>query len=178
MTCAIVVSSKSGNTQLLADAVAEALASDGVELAYHGPIPQEGDAGDAARRTIQAADVVLAGFWTDRGDCTPEMASLLGQLAGKRVILFGTAGFGRSPAYFERILGVVRGHLPQDAEVAGAVMCQGKMGPGVRARYEAMLAEHPDDAHIKGMIENFDAALSHPDDADVQRVVAAVRAAL
>lgn len=57
-------------------------------------------------------------------------------------------------------------------------MCQGKMGAGVRARYESMLAKNPEDKRAQAMIDNFDAALSHPDADDVEGIVAAAREAL
>lgn len=172
MACLIVVSSKGGNTRLVADAVARELGAAGQEVA--GPMTP-GDLDDAA---LAAADTVLAGFWTDKGDCAPELAAVLERLDGKRVFLFGTAGFGGSDAYFAQLLDRVRGHLPEGAAYLGGAMCQGKMGAGVRARYEGMLAEHPDDERIKGMIANFDAALAHPDEADLARIAAAARTAV
>lgn len=175
MSYAIVWSSKGGNTQRVAEAVAAALAATPDNPAYVGPVPAEGSADEAS---ALAADTVLAGFWTDKGTCAPEMAAFLGRLGGKRVFLFGTAGFGGADAYFAQILERVRAHLPQDAVYAGGAMCQGKMGPGVRARYEAMLAENPEDRRAQAMIENFDAARSHPDDADIARIVQAVHDAI
>lgn len=172
MSYVIVYSSKGGNTKLVAHALADALREAGAEVACCA------DASAVDSDALAAADAVLAGFWTDKGDCAPQMAAVLEGLAGKRVFLFGTAGFGGSPEYFERIADRVRGHLPADAEYLGFAMCQGKMGPGVRARYEAMLAENPDDARAQAMIENFDAAVSHPDDADLERIVGAARDAL
>ncbi len=172
MTCLIVVSSKSGNTRLVADALASELAGAGVAAA--GPFAPE----EVAEAELGGADTVLAGFWTDKGDCAPDLAAVLERLGGKRVFLFGTAGFGGSEAYFAQILDRVRAHLSEDATYLGGAMCQGKMGAGVRARYEAMLAEHPGDERIRGMIDNFDAALAHPDEADLARIVAAAREAL
>lgn len=172
MAYAIVYSSKGGNTKLVAEALADALREAGAEVACCA------DAAEADASALAAADAVLAGFWTDKGDCTPQMAAVLEGFAGKRVFLFGTAGFGGSPEYFERIADRVRGHLPADADYLGFAMCQGKMGPGVRARYEAMLAENPDDKRAQAMIENFDAAASHPDDADLARIIAVAQSAL
>ena len=173
MTCAIVWASKGGNTKQVGEALAEALAGDGV--VYAGEVPAEGSPEEAA---VLGADAVLAGSWTDKGDCAVEMAAFLGKLSGKRVFLFGTAGFGGDPAYFERILGNFAKHLPADAELAGQAMCQGKMGAGVRRRYEAMLAENPDDARAQAMIANFDAALAHPTADDMSRIVMAALDAL
>lgn len=172
MKCLIVVSSRGGNTKQVANALADALGASGAEVSLvFDAASVDGDA-------LRAADAVLAGFWTDKGDCAPEMASFLGSLAGKRVFLFGTAGFGGSAEYFGRITGNVARHLPETAELVGSAMCQGKMGAGVRARYEAMLAEKPGDERIQAMIDNFDAALSHPDADDLAGIVDAAKRAL
>ena len=175
MSYSVVWASKGGNTQQVGEALAAALEEAGAALAYTGAVPAEGSAEEAA---VLGADAVLAGSWTDKGDCDAALAALLAKLDGARVFLFGTAGFGGDPAYFERILGNFAKHLPASVQLAGGAMCQGKMGPGIRARYEAMLAEHPDDARAKGMLANFDAALAHPDDADLAHIVAAAREAL
>ena len=97
---------------------------------------------------------------------------------GKRVFLFGTCGFGGSREYFDQIVARVAEHLPQTAELMGSFMCQGKMGPGIRARYEAMLAKNPGDARAQAFIDNFDAALAHPNADDLEAVVVSAARAL
>ena len=171
MTCLIVVSSKSGNTRLVADALASELAGAGVAAA--GPLAPE----EVAEAELGGADTVLAGFWTDKGTVRPTLPrcssgsavsvsfSLARRLWRERGVLCpDSRPRARPPA--------------RDATYLGGAMCQGKMGAGVRARYEAMLAEHPGDERIRGMIDNFDAALAHPDEADLARIVAAAREAL
>lgn len=172
MACLIVVSSRGGNTKKVAEALAQGLAAAQIEV--EGPV----EPGAVDDEVLAAADTVLAGFWTDKGYCAPELASLLERLAGKRVFLFGTAGFGGSASYFERILGNVQQHLPADAVLVGTAMCQGKMAPGVRARYEAMLAENPEDGRARAMLANFDAASTHPSDEDCAAIVSAALQAL
>lgn len=172
MLYAIVYSSKGGNTKAVAEALADALSAAGCNLGFVGRVE------DAYVSAVREADTVLAGFWTDKGGCAPNMAEFLGHLASKRIFLFGTAGFGGDAEYFSRILAKVGAYLPKGATLIGSAMCQGKMGPGVRARYEAMLAEHPGDARIEGMIANFDAALTHPDAQDIERIVSSVQKAL
>lgn len=58
--------------------------------------------------------------------------------------------------------------------VIGTYMCQGKMPPSVRARYEAMRTLPAPPANLDAMIENFDRARSHPDADDLDRLRAAV----
>ena len=115
------------------------------------------------------------GFWTDKGDCSEELGHFLERLHGRRVFLFGTAGFGGAQSYFDQILERVKGHLSADNEVVGTYMCQGKMPQSVRKRYEGMLEQNPGDERIKGMIENFDRAVQHPDEADLNLLGEAVR---
>ena len=177
MRYAILYNSASGNTKQVAEALERALRAANAEVACVQIAPGDTCATiDAAG--VEGADAVLVGFWCDKGTCTQEVADALAKLGGKRVFLFGTAGFGGAPEYFERILMGVRAKLPEDAEYLGGAMCQGKMGAGVRRRYEAMLAEKPGDARIQGMIDIFDAALSHPDDDDLGRIVQTAKQAL
>lgn len=68
MRYAVVYSSRTGNTEQLAQAVREALP--GQECLYFGP-PDE---------AALEAQTVYAGFWTDKGSCDEEMARFLKRL--------------------------------------------------------------------------------------------------
>ena len=180
MNIALITNSKSGNTAQLARALREAFAVSDVQLVCDVELP---DAPDTARLEDAAgqallADAVCVGFWCDKGSCTEGVAKLLERMDGKRVFLFGTCGFGGSQEYFDQIIGRVQEHLPQTAELVGAFMCQGKMGPDVRARYEAMLARDPTDARTQALIDNFDLALAHPDAEDLKAAASLVAQAL
>lgn len=158
MSYAIVYSSRTGNTALLAQAVREALPQE--ECRYFGPPSQE----------ALAAETLYVGFWTDKGTCDTATAEFLKRLTNQRVFLFGTAGFGGAPAYFEQILNRVRENLGPEVQVTGSYMCQGKMPQAVRTRYEGM-EESPRRA---AMLANFDQAMSHPDQQDLEKLKAAV----
>ncbi len=158
MRYAIVYSSPTGNTALLAQAIREALPQAGC-LYFGGPDPK-----------ALEAETVYVGFWTDKGTCDAQTAGFLQTLTNQRVFLFGTAGFGGAPAYFAQILDRVKAHLNQGVQVVGTYMCQGKMPPAVRTRYEAM----PESPRRTAMLENFDQALSHPDQQDLAAAKAAV----
>ena len=95
---------------------------------------------------------------------------LLKTLQNRRIFLFGTAGFGGSEAYFQRILHNAQRSIDPSNTVIGPYMCQGRMPGSVRARYVKM-KEQPDPMpHLDMLIENFDKALSHPDAADLDRL--------
>ena len=137
ITCSMAVSSKSGNTKLVADALRRELTDAGVRFAatfdldgaaaesahsegVKGAENVEGAEGDEAAENgqsanaaasapaestsststlatqVSGADVIFVGFWCDKGSCSPVVQHFLQGLAGKRVFLFGTCGFGES----------------------------------------------------------------------------------
>lgn len=151
----IVYSSKTGNTKMLADTIRKALPE--LECVYFG-LPDE---------KALLADRIYVGFWTDKGSCDESTASFLQQTTCQEIFLFGTAGFGQNPEYFDKILHRTEKHLSKNTTLVGTYMCQGKMPMSVRERYVKM-AENPIHMpNIHGMIENFDQALSHPDEKDL-----------
>ena len=158
MSYAIVYSSPTGNTAMLARTIREALSQ--ADCGYFG----EPDA-----RALSAGRIYV-GFWTDKGTCDEQTARFLERLTDQQVFLFGTAGFGGEAAYFDQILGRVKEKLGPEVKIIGTYMCQGKMPPAVRRRYEAM----EDSPRRTAMLENFDKAVSHPDAQDLARLKAAL----
>lgn len=153
MQYSIVYSSKTGNTAMLAEKLRTTLPES--DCVYYGT-PNE---------KAMEAELIFAGFWTDKGDGDETAASFLERLRGKNVFLFGTAGFGENAEYFARILSHVEQHLDPSNTVTGKFMCQGKMPMTVRGRYESMLSQDPE--RFRKMIVNFDNALSHPTEKDL-----------
>ena len=171
-------------------AAADLAQSEGVESAKGAEgdeAVENGQSANAAASTSSAstlatqaseADVIFVGFWCDKGSCSPAVQHFLQGLVGKRVFLFGTCGFGESDEYFEQILDRVRAYLPADAQYIGGAMCQGKMGMGVKRRYEGMLEKDPENAQARMLIDNWNKAQSHPNEDDVSRIAAAAKEAL
>ena len=159
MKFSIVYSSRTGNTKLLAETIRDALPAG--DCVYFGePAPE-----------ALEADCVYAGFWTDKGRCDDAAAEFLKTLTTQKLFLFGTAGFGGTPAYFQQILQRTEEVLPASVQVIGRYMCQGKMPLSVRKRYESMQDSPEFGPRMAMLIENFDRALTHPD----QRDLAALR---
>ena len=144
MKYAIVFSSQTGNTKQLAEAVSSVL-------------PQ--------------ADLC---FFGSPSRCNQEITDFLKTLKGKEVFLFGTAGFGGSQEYFDKILSSVQKRLGASNTVIGTYMCQGKMPQSVRERYVKMKNSPLPIPNVDKMIENFDTAVSHPDETDLQKLKYAV----
>lgn len=153
----IVYCSRTGNTEMLAERIRNRLGEE--NCTYFGE-PKKG----------VEEELIFAGFWTDKGDCSESLKEYLGSLKQSRIFLFGTAGFGESAAYFERILKKVESYVPDTCQVIGTYMCQGKMPESVKNRYLGMLEKEPDSQKVKQSLENYENALSHPDEEDLQRL--------
>lgn len=162
MKYAIVFSSQTGNTKQLAEAVSSVLPQ--ADLCFFGSPSQE---------ALQAERLFI-GFWTDKGRCNQEITDFLKTLKCKEVFLFGTAGFGGSQEYFDKILSSVQKRLGASNTVIGTYMCQGKMPQSVRERYVKMKNSPLPIPNVDKMIENFDTAVFHPDETDLQKLKYAV----
>ena len=129
----VLFSSQTGNTKILAQAIAQALPAAGCDYFgdYQGRVP--------------SSPVLFVGFWTDKGTADAASLELLKTVKNKKIFLFGTAGFGGSAAYFQKILLRVQENLDAGNQVIGTFMCQGKMPLSVRQRYEKM-KEQPNPA--------------------------------
>ena len=62
------------------------------------------------------------GFWTDKGNADESTLDFLKQLHGKNIFLFGTAGFGGSEEYVNKILKKVERSLDRSNTVCGRYM--------------------------------------------------------
>lgn len=163
MKISIVYASMTGNTEKLAWAVEESVPR--AKCCYFGRPTEK----------AKEADLVFAGFWTDRGNCDRAMGEYLASLSGKKIFLFGTAGLGGEPEYFNRILRNVRQYAEPDNQIIGSYMCQGKMEMAVLKRYESMREKDPQNPRILQMMDHFHKARVHPDAADLKRLQNKVR---
>ena len=158
----ILYSSATGNTRLLADTIRAALP------------PELCDAFGAAGETAAESELLYVGFWTDKGNADEDTLALLAGLRGKKIFLFGTAGFGGSEAYFRKVLDRVRQSVDASNTVIGEYMCQGRMPQAVKERYLRMKEQPEHPANLDMLLENFDRALPHPDAADLEKLRKAV----
>lgn len=78
---AIVYSSKTGNTKMLAERLQEVLPKQ--DCLYCG----------APDERAMTAERLFVGFWCDKGTSDAETEAFLKNVRGKEVYLFGTAGF-------------------------------------------------------------------------------------
>ena len=144
----IIYSSRTGNTRLLAEAIRESLPAD---LCDHFGTDEAG---------AVESEKLYVGFWTDKGTADEAALALLKRLKNKKIFLFGTAGFGESEAYFQKVLDRVKESIDESNSIIGTYMCQGKMPMAVRERYEKMKQQPNPAPNLDGLIRNFDRALA------------------
>ena len=163
MKYAIVYSSQTGNTKMLAEAIQNVLPKEG--CVYFG----EPDA------MALSAEKIYVGFWTDKGTCDTQTADFLKKLTNQHVFLFGTAGFGVGKLYFDKVLQRTEKNIHKGVTVIGRFMCQGKMPMSVRRRYEKMQNGPIKIPNIQEMIDNFDQALLHPNVDDIAALTESIQ---
>ena len=165
MKIAVVYKSLTGNTKLVAEAIADAL-----KLEHDICVCEPAEAIEA--------DMYFVGTWIDKGSCTKEIAEFLTKLDGCKIALFATAGFGGSQEYYDALAGRIKAQVPESNKIVGVYFCQGKMPMSVRDRYVAMLQANPEDKNMEVNVKNFDEALSHPNEADLSNAAAWARSVL
>lgn len=155
----IIFSSVTGNTKLLANAIRDALPQENCD--YFGI---------SSIRENPATELLFIGFWTDKGTADEATLKLLETLRNKKIFLFGTAGFGGSEEYYQKILAKTKEAIDASNTIVGEYMCQGKMPLSVKERYVKMIEEHGHKPNLDTLLENFDSALSHPDANDLEKL--------
>ena len=118
------------------------------------------------------ADLILYGFWTDRGNCPEQSQKLLPMLPPVKVALFGTAGFGTDADYFAKIMDNAKQFVPQGATVTGTIMCAGKMPLDTKVQYEKLLKDPASKDQAQALLNCYDAVAGHPTREDLEAIKA------
>lgn len=161
MKIEIIYESKTGNTKLIAEALKEACQKDNTVI-----VKDVEEALEISNKD-NSTDLYFLGSWTNKGDCGDLIKKFCNSLEKEKVAIFGTAGFGGSQEYYEKLADRFSNELPTNNKILGSFYCQGKMPMGIRNRYEFMLKKNPEDEKLQVSIENFDDAQSHPDKDDL-----------
>ena len=157
MKVAIIYSSITGNTKLLAETIKSEIKE---EIVYFGePINEEID-----------ADIYFIGSWTNKGDASNDIINFLKKLKNKKIAYFATTGYGGSTTYYDTLFSRVKQYIDSSNTILGYFYCQGKMPIQIKERYIKMITENPNDKNLEVSIKNFEDALTHPDVNDLETV--------
>ena len=157
MKVAIIYSSITGNTKLLAETIKSEIKE---EIVYFGkPITEEID-----------ADIYFIGSWTNKGDASNDIINFLKKLKNKKIAYFATAGYGGSTTYYDTLFSRVKQYIDFSNTILGSFYCQGKMPIQIKERYIKMITENPNDKNLEVSLKNFEDALTHPDTNDLENI--------
>ena len=77
-----------------------------------------------------------------------------------KIAIFGTAGFGESQEYFDKLYERTKINIDSSNQLFGYLYCQGKMPISVRNKYIDLIKQNPEDKKIQVSLDNFDKALT------------------
>ena len=145
----IAVSSVTGNTRKVADAIAEAVGASAVDL--KDTLPE-----------AEGADIVAVGFWLWRGGPDPKTAEFLSKLHDTNVVLFATHAADPKSEHAITSLARAAYHVGPNCNILATFSCQGQVSEAVLAR-RAKLPK--DDPHTKS--KGWITSQGHPNSEDI-----------
>lgn len=156
MKSLVVYSSLTGNTKMVAEAVAEVLMPDCTLCR----VEDEPD--------FAGYDLVAVGYWVDRGTADKKAADYLVRIKNSKVALFVTIGADPKSEHASKSVANGIAMLDASNKLMGTFICQGKIDPKL---IESMSKMFPPD-HPHGMnearIARHKAASTHPDAGDLK----------
>jgi flavodoxin len=151
MKILISVSSKTGNTRKVAEAIHATLPEAELHNIENAPDPNQ-------------FDLIFMGFWVDKGTADEKTQEYVQKINNKTVAIFGTLGAYPDSQHAEDSLKNVAKLLP-NCHIIDHYLCQGSIDPKLIEWMSSLPAEHPHapDTERRKRWEN---AAQHPDDND------------
>ncbi|WP_111928107.1 flavodoxin family protein [Clostridium tertium] len=154
MKYSIVFSSVTGNTKKLSETI-----KNKVDECYFGKPCNE----------ALDADVIFVGFWTIGNSCGSDIKTFIEKLSGKKVFIFGTAGYDNTKKYFSGILDSVKDLIPQSNTIIGTYMCQGKVSDAIQNKIKEATPEK-----FEAIKDNLVESLNHPNENDIKLLISEI----
>lgn len=160
MSILLAYSSKTGNTQAVAKAIAEIL-------------PEGSDFFKISEvKDTDKYDVVIVGFWVDQGLPNKEAMTFIDTLKNKKIGYFFTLGAYTNSKHaqdcHDKAVELLTAH---NNKIVSSFCCQGKIDPTLTEKFKELPKDHPhymDEARMK---RHQEAAL-HPDAKDFENAQA------
>jgi flavodoxin len=161
MKSLVVYSSLTGNTKMVAQAIAQELDAD-IKTAAQAP-------------AAESYDLVAVGFWVDKGNADEQSIKYLQSLRNAKVALFATLGADPKSEHAGKCLDKAAGLLDASNQIVGKFICQGKIDPQLIERMNKMFAGQTGNPHAPGKErdERHKKASTHPDAEDLSNARAA-----
>jgi flavodoxin len=159
----IVYSSKTGNTRRVAEGIGQGFAGQGINVRI-APVEENPQAGND--------EIILLGFWVDKGTADKKALQYLKSLTGQRIGLFGTLGAYPDSDHAKDCTRKVEAIAAKKNTCLGSFLCQGKIDPKLTELFKKIPLGLPHSMDEERMKRHEEAA-KHPNDADIANAVAA-----
>lgn len=167
MKVLVVYSSLTGNTKMVAQAIAEEL---------RGTLAAVEEMPDAS-----GYDLTAVGFWVDKGTADAKSAAYLKTLIGRKVALFATLGADSASEHARQSLENAAALLDASNVVVGRFICRGKVDPKLIEKMAKLFPEGNPHGMNEERRARHQAASTHPDAQDLaaaKHAFAAIAAAV
>ena len=155
MKILITYSSKTGNTQRLAEGIYDNLGMEDVTI-----MPM------AEVETLEPYDIVLVGYWVDKGGPNTESIAFLKTIKGKRVGIFATLGMYPDSQHGWDSLCRGAELVEADNEVIGRYICQGAVDEKIIEVFKKFEPGNPH-AVTPAKLKRYAIAKLHPNEAEM-----------
>ena len=118
MKSIVLYSTRTGNTKMVAEAIASAL-PEGTPCRNIREMNE----------SLSDYDCVFMGFWVDKGTADDASRKVLENLHNRHVAVFATAGVNPASSHAQDCLKNGASLLPEGKKLAGTFICQGKVDP-------------------------------------------------
>ena len=163
MKSLVVYSSATGNTKMVAEAIAEAL-NPGCDIHSVEDNP-----------AAEGYDLVAVGYWVDKGTADAKAAKYLQSIKNSKVAIFATLGAEPDSPHAADSLKKGAELLDSSNEVVGKFICQGKIDPKVIEFMRKQFGTSGKGFHVvdEKRMERHRKASTHPDAQDLANAKAA-----
>ncbi|KNF08281.1 flavodoxin family protein [Gottschalkia purinilytica] len=155
MKILLTYSSKTGNTEKVAEAIKDIIPED-----FHfckvqdAPSPEE-------------FDVILIGFWVDRAMPDRDALEYMQKIKGKKVGIFATLGAYPDSPHGRESMQNAR-DIVKENEIIGDFICQGKIDEKLVEMFKSLPDNHPH-AITEEKLKRYEIASRHPNEEDFER---------
>lgn len=155
MKILVTYSSKTGNTKRLAEGIFEGLGDMDKTILPMSEV-----------ESLEIYDMVLAGYWVDKGSVNAEAAEFLRSIEGKKVGIFATLAFWPDSEHGENSIRAGEALVKEKNHVIGRYICQGSIDPHMRELFKKMPEDNP---HYPSpeKEKRYKIAAGHPSAADI-----------
>jgi len=158
MKIGVIYSSKTGNTQKVADAILSGLPQN--SAVYH--VNEKPNAADF--------DFIFMGYWIDKGTADEEAVDYMKTITGKKVAQFVTLGAYPDSEHAKQSLVNGAACFGQNCEVVDSYICQGAIDPKLIEWMKQLDSDHPH-APNEARINRWKDASTRPNTEDLENAV-------